>query len=186
MPATLRPTHIPPASHTACIAHCYMSSAVSHHIAVWLFAAGVGLSDRAQQTLTLSAFTTCANRCEALSRWLQELKPDTEIITAVRGAVPPEQLLRLSTFSLEKTIQQQPNFVGGGGHGHPHAHTRLGFGTVGVELSEKPLSWVTHAFAICVCLSYLFILWPVRILLALCVCICIRAYFCPSQLCVCF
>ena len=75
---------------------------------------------------------------------MQELKPDTEIITAVRGAVPPERLLRLSTFSLEKTIQQQPNFVGGGGHGHPHAHTRLGFGTVGVELSEKPLSWVTH------------------------------------------
>lgn len=84
---------------------------------------------------------------QQLVEWVHGIKPGLELLQCNHGQVPPAQLLGLDCFSLEAAIDHQPEFgelIAGSHHHHhhPHTHTRLGFGSVGVVESDRPVSWV--------------------------------------------
>jgi len=108
---------------------------------------------------------------EGLREYVGEMAPGAVLLECVKGEVDIEQLLGLEAFSLAKTTMGREEGEGGGnrhgrhdeeggggkGHQHTHAqdgkeggregwreghvHKRLGFTSIGIEVTDGPLEW---------------------------------------------
>ncbi|KAM3568125.1 hypothetical protein VYU27_009747, partial [Nannochloropsis oceanica] len=108
---------------------------------------------------------------EGLREYVGEMAPGAVLLECVKGEVEIEQLLGLEAFSLAKTTMGREEGEGGGnrhgrhdeeggggkGHQHTHAqdgkeggregrreghvHKRLGFTSIGIEVTDGPLEW---------------------------------------------